>query len=278
MKASTSAPYFPGLGDIPSIRRNSSKFLCEIENILTKSHQSSLPLEADIDGDSKNDYIIQGKNIISYLSPRGGVLNRVNFLPASYDLEYLCPNGLFIDSFILNNGKTRELSNSYYDITSLDKRRTDFVAQLPELLLNKNYINLTKRFKFRQNILSTEIEFENLGNNIIDNIDYCCTLEFALPFKVTFCDGDNNIISNTEVLTQNLCINDEKMAFSIYIALGQKLPVTVEENEQMCLTSLGEKLFYRYTSVKIRKNLSIGPSEEDHLTIGLKVEGHREKI
>ena len=166
MKASSSSLYFPDECKTPSVRRHVNRYCCELETMLSKI----LPEEFDIDFDRVEDFIIEGKSHIAYLRKKGGSLSRFVVTSSLTDLLFHSGDGLFCDSFInLATNRETNLSAKPYELTALDKRRVDFFAKAPQVLLGKSQINLTKRYKFRQSTVILEVEIENLSEEVVDN-------------------------------------------------------------------------------------------------------------
>lgn len=279
MKASSSSLYIPVQGDVPPLRRNSSRYLCEIESILSKMTATTMPLEADADCDRTTEYIINGKSIISYLKEKGAVLSRLIYNSSFFDFGMHDGKGIFSDSFInTRNGKEIDLSNKIYEVTPLDKRRVDFFAKSPQIELEKVPVLVTKRFKFRQSTVIAEIEIENLGNVSIEGFIYENTINLAMPKECVFETTDGVIVNEEKaVSTKNISVNDKTCPYGISIALSDSMMVNAKEFMQNCQTWLGDKSFYEYTQLKIQKKLTLKPMEDTHFTIGLKIEKRKER-
>ncbi|MBR4120776.1 MAG: hypothetical protein IKT95_03370, partial [Spirochaetales bacterium] len=157
MKASSSCLYFPDECDSPAIRRSINRFACEIEGMLARMDASPIPEETDIDFDRTEEYPIIGKANIVYLNRRGAVLSRFVVSQDLADLAMHSGEGLFSDSFVNERGKETKLFEKTYEVTPLEKKRSDFFATIP-VTLGKVQINLNKRFKFRQNTVVVDVE------------------------------------------------------------------------------------------------------------------------
>ena len=276
MKASSSCLYFPNECSSPSIRRSINRFACEIEGILAKMDSNPIPEETDLDFDRKEEYPIIGRSNIAYLNRRGAVLSRFVMSQDYADLAFHSAEGLFCDSFINERGKETKLSEKTYEVTPLEKKRSDFFATIP-LTLGKVQINLNKRFKFRQNTVIVEIEIENLSSERLTDYTYVNTINLALPqsFSVTCPEGE---ISDTQsVFTQSVMVSDKAFPNSISIVLGEEATVQRTDFSQKARTWLGDKTFYEYTQLKIQKKLSLEPFEDTRLTIGFRTEKRKEK-
>ncbi len=273
MKASSSSLYMPNHNMVPSIRRVSNKCLCEMEAILSKTPGSNMPI-------SKNgEQIIPGKTSICYLNPKGATLSRINIISAMYDIAMHSGDGLFADSFIENTtGKETKLSAKVYEITA-DKRRTDFFAKLPNQEIKKVPLCITKRFKFRPTTVSVEVDIENLdSNNGLDGIDYCCTLDIALPQAIDVMALSGEVLDLDGKRTNSFSIAHKSCPFSILVALDDEALVSCKNNEQKVHTCIGDKTFYEYTQIKIRKKISLKPLQDStRFTISLKIEKRKEK-
>ncbi|MBR6084781.1 MAG: hypothetical protein IKP61_04100 [Spirochaetales bacterium] len=276
MKASSSSLYFPGECENPAIRRAVNRFACEIESILACMDASPIPEETDIDFDRTEEFPIIGKTNISYLNRRGAVLSRFVVSHNLADLALHSGEGLFCDSFINERGKETKLFVKNYEVTPLEKKRSDFFASLP-VSLGKVQINLNKRFKFRQNTVIVEIEIENLSNEKLTDFTYVNTINLALPqsFSVTCPEGE---IQDTQAaFTQSVMLQDKGYPFSISVVLGEEATIQRTDFFQKSRSWLGDRTYYEYTQLKIQKKLSLEPFEDTRLTIGFRTEKRKEK-
>ena len=272
MKASSSGLYMPNQNMVPAIRRVSNRCLCEMEAILSKIPNSYMPI-------SKNGVqIITGKSSVCYLNPKGATLSRLNILSANYDIAMNSGEGIFADSFIDNStGKEIKLSAKTFELTP-DKRRTDFLTKLPLQEVKKVPLCIIKRYKFRQSTISVEVDIENLdANNSLEGVDYCCTLDLSLPkaFEVKTTSGE--VIDLEGKKTSSFGVNDSACPFSVLVAMDDEALVSCKNNEQKVHTCIGDKTFYEYTQIKIRKKISLKGDQDSRFTIGLKIEKRKEK-
>ena len=276
MKASSSSLYFPGECENPAIKRAVNRFACEIESILACMDASPIPEETDIDFDRTEEFPIIGKTNIAYLNRRGAVLSRFVVSHNLADLALHSGEGLFCDSFINEKGKETKLFVKNYEVTPLEKKRSDFFATLP-VTLGKVQINLNKRFKFRQNTVIVEIEIENLSNEKLTDFTYVNTINLALPqsFSVTCPEGE---IADTQVaFTQSVMLQEKGYPFSISVVLGEEATIQRTDFFQKGRSWLGDRTYYEYTQLKIQKKLSLEPFEDTRLTIGFRTEKRKEK-
>lgn len=278
MKASSSCLYFPDECNNPAVHRSVNRFLCEMEIMLSRVPNMVVPEETDIDFDRIPESLIAGKNNITYLSHRGAVLSRYVISSALTDLAFHSGDGLFADSFIDDKtSKEMKLASKPYEVTSLDKRRTDFFAKAPALLLGKNQVNLTKRYKFRQSTLITEVEIENLSDTGLSGFTYVNTINLALPCECEIMCPEGVLEDGSSCLTQSLVISDRNCPFTITFVLGEEAQVSRTDFRQKARTWLGDKSFYEYTQLRIQKKLSLGPDENTRISIGFRTEKRKEK-
>lgn len=278
MKASSSCLYFPDECNNPAVHRSVNRFLCEMEVMLSRVPNMVVPEETDIDFDRIPESLIAGKTNITYLSHRGAVLSRYVISSALTDLAFHSGDGLFADSFINDKtSKEMKLASKPYEVTSLDKRRTDFFAKAPALLLGKNQVNLTKRYKFRQSTLITEVEIENLSDTGLSGFTYVNTINLALPCECEIMCPEGVLEDGSSCLTQSLVISDRNCPFTITFVLGEEAQVSRNDFRQKARTWLGDKSFYEYTQLRIQKKLSLGPDENTRISIGFRTEKRKEK-
>lgn len=278
MKVSSSSLYFPNEYRTPQVRRCVNRHACELETILSKMANCPLPQEMDIDFDRVNDFLVQGKQHIAYISQKGAVLTRFIVTSSLFDIAFHSGDGLFADSFINEyTSKEIRLSAKPFEVTPLDKRRVDFFANAPSIMLGKSAINFTKRYKFRLSTVIVEIEIENLSYERIDNFTYESAINIALPQQCSVTCSDGPIHNGEWAVTQNMMISDKNCPFTITLALSEQLHIVRNDFEQKTSTWLGDKSFYEYTQLKIQKKLSLEPLEETRLTIGFRTEKRKEK-
>lgn len=278
MKASSSCLYFPDECNNPAVHRIVNRFLCEMEVMLSRVPNMVVPEETDIDFDRIPESLIAGKNNITYLSHRGAVLSRYVISSTLTDLAFHSGDGLFADSFIDDKtSKEMKLASKPYEVTSLDKRRTDFFAKAPALLLGKNQVNLTKRYKFRQSTLITEVEIENLSDTGLSGFTYVNTINLALPCECEILCPEGALEDGASCLTQSIVISDRNCPFTITFVLGEEAQVSRTDFRQKTRTWLGDKSFYEYTQLRIQKKLSLGPDENTRISIGFRTEKRKEK-
>ncbi len=278
MKASSSSLYFPNESRNPAILRNINHFLCEAETLLSRMPNDILPAEVDTDFDRVKEFLVKGKSSISYLSRKGAVLSHHVVVSSLVDLAFHSGDGLFADSFINEvTGKEMRLAAKPYEVTPLDKRSSDFFAKAPSISLGKTQINLTKRFKFRQSTLIVEVEIENLTNDSIKNYTYVNTIDLAMPMQCPVSCPEGVIDDGDVVTTQSIMVSDRGCPFNVSIVLGDEVDVQHDDFSQKTHTWLGDKSFYEYTQLKIKKKLSLGPMESARLTIGFRTEKRKEK-
>ena len=278
MKASSCSLYFPDESKNPAILRNVNHFACEAEALLSKMPNNILPDEVDADFDRSKEFYVKGKSSIAYLGRKGAVISRYVVVSSLYDIAFHSGEGLFADSFVNDvTGKEMRLSAKPYEVTPLDKRNSDFFAKAPAINLGKLPVNLTKRFKFRQTTLVLEIEVENLSSDAIKGFTYVSTIDLALPRKSTVTCPERNIEDGESATTQSIMVSDRACPFSVSIVLGEEAEIQRADFSQKTRTWLGDKGFYEYTQLKIKKKLSLGPMESMRLTIGFRTEKRKEK-
>lgn len=278
MKASSSSLYFPNECNNPAIARGVNKYSCEMEVALSKVPNIVIPEQTDIDFDRVPESLIAGKANIAYLSHRGAVLSRFIISSSLCDLAFHSGDGLFADSFIdERTNKEIKLAAKPYEVTSLDKKRTDFFAKAPSMMLGKIPVNLTKRYKFRQSTVIVEIEIENLSDTRLSGFTYMNTINIALPCESDVGCPEGLIKDGGSSFTQSLMVSDKSCPFSISVVLGEEADVSRTDFRQKTRTWLGDKSFYEYTQLRIKKKLSLGPYEDTRLTIGFRTEKRKEK-
>ena len=278
MKASSSSLYFPDECGNPAIHRSVNRYSCEMEVLLSRIPNMAIPEETDIDFDRIPESLIAGKSNITYLSHRGAVLSRYIISSALTDLAFHSGDGLFADSFINDKtSKEMKLAAKPYDVTPLDKRRTDFFAKAPALTLGKNQVNLTKRYKFRQSTLIVEIEIENLSDIPLNGFTYMNTINLALPCECEANCPEGAIVDGGSCLTQSVVVSDRCCPFNVSFVFGEEAEVSRSDFMQKAHTWLGDKSFYEYTQLSIQKKLSLGPDEVARISIGFRTEKRKEK-
>ena len=276
MKASSSCLYFPGECENPAIRRAINRFACEIEGFLARMEVNPIPEETDIDFDRSEEYPVIGKSNIAFLNRRGAVLSRFVVSHNLTDLALHSGEGLFCDSFINERGKETKLFEKLYEVTPLEKKRSDFFAATP-LTLGKVQINLNKRFKFRQNTVIVEIEIENLSPDKLTDFTYVNTINLALPQTLSVACPEGEIADAQSVFTQSVMIQDKGFPFSISVVLGEEATIQRTDFYRKARSWLGDSNYYEYTQLKIQKKLSLEPFEDTRLTIGFRTEKRKEK-
>ena len=276
MKASSSCLYFPDECDSPSIRRAINRFACEIEGMLARMDASPIPEETDIDFDRTEEYPIIGKANIAYLNRRGAVLSRFVVSQDLADIALHSGEGLFSDSFVNERGKETKLFEKTYEVTPLEKKRSDFFATIP-VTLGKVQINLNKRFKFRQNTVVVEVEIENLSPEKLTDFTYVNTINLALPKSLSVTCPEGEIADSREVFTQSAMIQEKPYPLSVSIVLGEEATIQRNDFYRKARSWLGDRTYYEYTQLKIQKKLSLEPFSETRLTIGFRTEKRKEK-
>ena len=164
-----------------------------------------------------------------------------------------------------------------HQVRELDKKRTDFFAKAPSMMLGKIPVNLTKRYKFRQSTVIVEIEIENLSDTRLSGFTYMNTINIALPCESDVGCPEGLIKDGGSSFTQSLMVSDKSCPFSISVVLGEEADVSRTDFRQKTRTWLGDKSFYEYTQLRIKKKLSLGPYEDTRLTIGFRTEKRKEK-
>lgn len=276
MKASSSSLYFPDECASPAVRRSINRFACEIEGILARMNANPIPEETDIDFDRTEEYPIIGKSNIAYLNKKGAVLSRFVVSQDLTDLALHTGEGLFSDSFVNERGKETRLFEKIYEVTPLEKKRSDFFATLP-LTLGKVQINLNKRFKFRQNTVVVEIEIENLTAEKLTDFTYVNTINLALQKSLTVSCPEGEIADTQSAFTQSVIVQEKGYPLSISIVLGEAATVQRADFYQKARSWLGDNNYYEYIQLKIQKKLSLEPFEDTRLTIGFRTEKRKEK-
>lgn len=139
-KASSCGLYIPNNDMNPAIRRFSNKCLCKMETLLSKIPSSYLPINVVLETSRQTEHIILGKSSICYLNDKGAILSHINFIPANYDIAMHSGEGIFADSFIdSSTGKETKLSAKLYEVTAVDKKRSEFFGKCPALDLKKSH-------------------------------------------------------------------------------------------------------------------------------------------
>ncbi len=279
MKASSCGLYIPNQDQVPSIRRISSKCICEIESMLFKIPGSLMPVTANLESSRLEERIFVGKSSICYLNPRGAVLSRLNFIPAKYDLAMHSGEGLFADSFIdSTTGKETKLSAKVYELSNMEKVKDEFFAKGPAFEMKKVPLSLTKHIKLRQATHSVVVEVENLDTNkTLEGVEYCNTLDLSLPRALEVKTMKGEVLGLEPVKTSSVFIKDPSCPFKISIGLSEEALISCKNVEQKVHTCLGDKTIYEYTQFKIRRKLSLRPLQVSSLTIGLSIEKTKEK-
>ena len=273
MKASSSSLYFPDECRIPSVMRYSNRYACEVETILAKMPNCILPEERDLDFDRCEEFIVPGRSSISHLSRKGAVLSSFTVMSSFFDTAFHSGEGLFADSFTDDRtSRVTRLSAKTYEVTPLDRRRSDFFAKAPEILLGKKPVGLTKRYKFRQSTVVVEIEIENLSDETISGFTYTSTVNLAFPVRCTAVCPEGEIPDGKSILTQSIGVSDRNCPFSISLVFGCECFVQKEDFTRNTHTWLGDKSYYEYTQFKIQKKLTLDPGATDRLTIGFRTE------
>ena len=276
MKASSSCLYFPDEYDSPSIRKAINRFACEIEAFLARMDASPIPEETDIDFDRTEEYPIIGKTNIAYLNRRGAVLSRFVVSQDLTDLALHRGEGLFSDSFINERGKETKLFEKNYEVTALEKKRSDFFATIP-LTLGKVQVEVNKRFKFRQNTVVVENEIENLSPEKLTDYTYVNTINLALPKSLNVTCPEGEIADTQSAFTQSVMIQEKGCPLSVSIVLGEEATIQRTDFYSKARSWLGDRTYYEYTQLKIQKKLSLEPFEDTRLTIGFRTEKRKEK-
>ena len=273
MKASSSSLYFPDECRIPSVMRFSNRYAVEAESLLAHMPVSPLPEERDLDFDRCEEFIIAGRSNIAHLSRKGAVLSSFAIVPALYDIAFHSGEGLFADSFTEDRtGRTTGFGARTYEVTPLDKRRSDFFAKAPSVMLGKREVCLTKRYKFRQSTVVVEIEIENLSDETVSGFTYTCSVNLAFPVRCAATCPEGELPESSSVLTQSIHVSDKNCPFSISLVFGDECLVRKEDIFKTTRTWLGDKSFYEYTQFRIQKKLSLEPGATDRLTIGFRTE------
>ncbi len=278
MKASSSSPYFPDECRTPAIARSCNRHVCEAETLLARMENTPLPLENDIDFDRCDEFIVIGRSNIAHLNKKGAVLSSLIISSALHDIAFNNGNGMFVDMFMDDSTKKlTKLGSKCYDVTALDKRRCDYFAKAPSIMLDKKPVNITKRYKFRQNTVVLEIEIENLAEESLSGFTYINTLDISFPSRCEASCTEGTLEDGKSVNTHSILLTDRSCPFSISLVFGQETTVQKNDFEQKARTWLGDKSFYDYTQIRIQKKLSLGPWETERLTIGFRTEKRKEK-
>ena len=144
-------------------------------------------------------------------------------------------------------------------------------------MLGKVSVNLTKRYKFRQSTVIVEIEIENLSDTRLSGFTYMNTINIALPCESDVGCPEGLIKDGGSSFTQSLMVSGKSCPFSISVVLGEEADVSRTDFRQKTRTWLGDKSFYEYTQLRIKKKLSLVPYEDTRLTIGFRTEKRKEK-
>lgn len=264
MQASNSYFYFPGFIDSSSVFRNCSKTVCSIEKNLVDNGDYSV-LDADINGDMTPEVLVPGKNYLVCINTRGAYLSKFNVFNVLYDYLYRCENGMFFD--LLKSSKSSKSVNSInkkFEITAFDKRRNDFIAST-NIEIDKCPLSFIKRFKFRQNSISLEIEIENLSDKYIGNISY------ENYMNISFEKDPETVIDSDEI--QSFCLDDftNEISFSFVLSDASSVSSKSVNKNFINLTDSGRNM-YQYTQLKIHKMFSVNPFETFHYSITLKID------
>ena len=175
-----------------------------------------------------------------------------------------------------NFSSETKLFEKTYEVTPLEKKRSDFFATIP-VTLGKVQINLNKRFKFRQNTVVVEVEIENLSPEKLTDFTYVNTINLARPKSLGVTCPEGEIEDNQEVFTQSAMIQEKPYPLSVSIVLGEEATIHRTDFYRKARSWLGDRTYYEYTQLKIQKKLSLEPFSETRLTIGFRTEKRKEK-
>ena len=268
-KASSASLYIPEFSDNPAILNSVNKNLCETESILESI--KLLPEDIVMNSDRNKSKIMASKNLICYLDTVGAVISRFSIPAYHYDLCFNCGNGFFSD-LIRNSStsKTTDISQKKFELTSLDKKSQDIFAKCPTVEIDRIPLNITKRFKLRQNTAIADIGIENIGNTALKNNVYECCFDLSLPFANSVALSGSETLSETPVEGNRTIISHKNLPLTFDIFTSDKAffsrkDVFVQNEKQ-------NSAQYRYTRIKLSKKINIDSMEELHFTIAIKIE------
>ncbi len=269
LKANSTTLFLSDSFRFTNVRNYANKCLCEIENTLLQENE--FPSLIDLSGDGYYHCIASSKNSIAYINPKGATISRFLVNNCYWDLMNHNGNCMFADSFHnIITSKKLSLANRNFEISSLDKRRMDFFATTGFIDLDNNSVNLIKRFKFRQNTTVLEVEFENNSNKELDKYLYentiCLYLTEDSPLVNTEADG-----------VSVFSIEDKNLPFKLEFSFSDNVIVESKHVFHNTNNYLGDKKNYQYTQICIKKKLSLKPSQEDHLSMAMKIEKRKER-
>ena len=258
MKAGFGVIYLPPFDQNPNVLNVEQKAMCELE--------ATLALKDLLPTSIGNEVVLKNRNYICYLNSKGGVISRVNVFSLLSDFALTSAQGLFQD--IIRNGKTTELGSRKWELTAIDKKRHDYVAESPVVEVNKVPIKILKTFKTRQNSISVDYEIVNNGNNSVEFV-FETVLNFSLNSPDELKDTEEPFNASQVVLSNSF----DKI--NISIGLSEEFGISIRNFNQNAMTVLGEKNYYQYTQMRLHKKVFIPASESVKFTVLLKSEKKR---
>lgn len=265
LEGSSSAMYIPVFSDFSCYRRYSSKKLCEIEKLLAA--QGLLPSSIDVSLNHNISEISNTKNIIAYISPKGGTINKLNYANSYFDLTLNSESGLFYDAIrSVHSSKVTNLSNKVFEISALDKRRNDFTAQCSFTDLG---LSVTKKYKFKTNSLSVEYEICNISNELIKDSIFETMLNLSFDKDPKFL-YEAEPVASLQYLSKDIDL-DFQLSFSEDTVLTSK---TVSSSINTIKGYIND---YQYTQFKLQKPLTLKPAEMLSFTVIMRIDRCKEK-
>lgn len=268
MEASSSALYIPSFAQDSSYRRYCSKKLCEIEKLLAS--QNILPTSIDISLNHCVSEVSSTKNIIAYLSAKGGLLNKLNYTNSFYDLALNSESGLFYDTIkAKDSSKIVNISNKVFDIQVLDKRRNDFTATCNQVEFEGAVVSVTKKYKFRQNYLSVEYDVVNSCTEDIKDSIFETIFNLSLDKDPLFA-FDNS-------MKQMFEYSGKAIDLDLSVIFDKETNITSKTVYSDVATVGGNIKDYQYTQFRIQKPLTLKPMESMNFSVMIKMDRYKEK-
>lgn len=260
MKSSAGSVYIKNTYTDSNVENYANKFICEIESKLFGDYSSDLPLQTDIVGDRFPQDIFPLKNQLVFINRKGAVVDRWSSFDFMTDLAFFDSNGSFQDSLKSTlKQKIPSLYNKVYELKSLDKKRQDVVYYLSNIEINKNHLDIYKRYRFNKNSVCLDIDLENIGPTIIKDVVYENTVKLSLSENSVESINENSVLYTNSNTMMDVLIN-----FNIPVEIISK-PIFSNDN------------VYKYHMLKISHPLNINDKQIDHLCINIKLEKSKEK-
>lgn len=258
MKAGFGAIYLPPFDQNPNVLGVEQKSMSELE--------ATLALKDLLPTTIGNEVILKNRNYICYLNSKGGVISRVNVFSLQSDFALTSAQGFFQD--IIRNGKTTELGSRKWELSSIDKKRHDYVAESPIVEINKTPIKILKTFKTRQNSISVDYEIVNKGTGSVEFV-------FETVLNINLDSPDELKDTEEPFNASQFVISSSFDKINISIGLSEEFGISVRNFYQNAMTVLGEKNYYQYSQMRLHKKIFIPASESVKFTAILKSEKKR---